>query len=88
MSNTSGPFWQVSTTVIHGGRSVHSPTFYLNGNVQGITRPEHAARVAWNMAADLAPKGARVIARAVDARDGSAYNVNVNNAAEIDERTA
>jgi len=84
-TNTAGPWWQVWTTVIHDGTATHSPTYYLHANVQGITKAEHAARVAWNMAAAIAPKGARILARAVDAQDGTAYNVNTDNRAEIEE---
>ena len=34
--------------------SVQVPTFYLNGNVQGIVSEEHAERIARGMFADTA----------------------------------
>jgi len=81
--HTPGPFWQVSCTVIHNNTSTHTPTFYLHSNVHGIANAQHAAQVAWGMIARLSPAGAQVIARAVDATDGSAYAVNLADSAEV-----
>jgi len=43
-------FWQIDGTTVEktadGDTTRQIPTFFLNGNIQGITDAEHAAKVA------------------------------------------